>query len=252
MLKKILLAIVIAWSAIDPTRANEPQQRDYLNSSIIVSKPASNKKINNENRTLPKIIIDVRKDPVNILRQRAEEKTKRVDILLQSAEEKTKSKDYLGALADYNQAVKIQSNSETYYRRAFFKDSILEDYQGALADYNKAIEIAKDNRLDNNYLCFSYSNRANIQLYVYKNYRKSLSDYNRAIAIFHQEIEYMKKDRPDDKFSMKVKFSFLALNYKDRSRVKSELEDSFGAAADMEISNYIINTTIPELMQGGD
>jgi tetratricopeptide (TPR) repeat protein len=52
-------------------------------------------------------------------------------------------KDYDQAIADYNQAERLEQNSELYYNRAISFEQ-KSDYQHALADYNHAISINKD------------------------------------------------------------------------------------------------------------
>ena len=52
--------------------------------------------------------------------------------------EKYNSKDYLGALQDYNKAIKLDPDySNAYYNRGLSK-SELKNYSGAMQDYNKA------------------------------------------------------------------------------------------------------------------
>ncbi len=55
--------------------------------------------------------------------------------------QKYKQGDFQGAIADYNQALRIDPNdASTYYNRGLAKAD-LKDHQGAIADYNQAIKI---------------------------------------------------------------------------------------------------------------
>ena len=56
--------------------------------------------------------------------------------------------DYQGAIADYNQAIKIKPDyADAYYNRGIAKYN-LGDYQGAIADYNQAAQLyAQQNKM---------------------------------------------------------------------------------------------------------
>jgi tetratricopeptide (TPR) repeat protein len=52
--------------------------------------------------------------------------------------------DNQGAIADFNQAIKLKPDNDiAYYNRGLFKND-LKDYQGAIADYNQAIKLNPD------------------------------------------------------------------------------------------------------------
>ena len=55
-------------------------------------------------------------------------------------QKKARLKDYSGAIADYEKAIEINPNSQTYYNRGRAR-STLKDYSGAIADYTKTIPI---------------------------------------------------------------------------------------------------------------
>ena len=111
-------------------------------------------------------------------------------------------KDYEGAIADYNQAIKLKSDyAEAYNNRGIAKGN-LKDYEGAIADFNQAIKLNPD-------FAKTYSNRG-----LAKHY---LKDYQRAIADFNQAI----KLNPD-----------LPEAYNNRGNSKENLGDNQGAIAD--------------------
>jgi tetratricopeptide (TPR) repeat protein len=57
---------------------------------------------------------------------------------------KAEAEDYLGAIADYTEAIALDSNfAEAYYNRAYDRSEV-RDYQGAIEDYTKVIELVPD------------------------------------------------------------------------------------------------------------
>ncbi len=110
--------------------------------------------------------------------------------------------DKQGAIADYNQAIKIKPDlAEAYLGRGLVRFD-LEDNQGAIADYNQAIKIKPD--LAEAHLGRGYA-------------KGTLGDNQGAIADFNQAI----KIKPD-----------LADAYRNRGLAKSNLGDKQGAIAD--------------------
>ena len=61
-----------------------------------------------------------------------------------SAYNKGESGDYQGAIADYNQAIKIKPDYALAYNNRGNAKYNLGDKQGAIADYNQAIQIKPD------------------------------------------------------------------------------------------------------------
>ncbi len=95
-------------------------------------------------------------------------------------------KNYQGALADYNEAIKLLSSSNSHFlfdssdlASAYSKRGIvryqLKDYQGAIADYNEAIKLQPDN-------IQLYFTRGNIYFQL-KDYKVALADFDRAIKL---------------------------------------------------------------------
>jgi len=77
--------------------------------------------------------------------------------------------DYAGAVADFTKAIAIQPNEAWFYsRRGWVKDEFMKDTQGGLRDYNQAIAVDKN-------AVYTYLHRGRL-------YEKSLNDAVRANA----------------------------------------------------------------------
>ncbi|MEH2324264.1 MAG: tetratricopeptide repeat protein [Nostoc sp.] len=112
-------------------------------------------------------------------------------------------KDYQGAIADANQAIKLQFDDISAYRMKYVVHYILRDYHEALADANEMIKLQPYHGEN-----YSYRGRARFGL---KDYQGALADSNQAIKI-----------DPED-----------ATGYKYRGFVRSMgLEDNQGALLD--------------------
>lgn len=90
--------------------------------------------------------------------------------------------DKLGAIAEYNKAIEIDSNyAVAYYKRGKVK-SDLKDYKGAIAYYTKAIEV-------NAHYLFAYYNRGNSKANL-GDIQGAIDDYTEAIKINPQYCRY--------------------------------------------------------------
>jgi tetratricopeptide (TPR) repeat protein len=60
------------------------------------------------------------------------------------AVERGDAEDFQGAIADYTEAIALDSEyAEAYFNRAYDRSEI-KDYEGAITDYTKVIELAPD------------------------------------------------------------------------------------------------------------
>lgn len=96
-------------------------------------------------------------------------------ILYKRAQTKTQAKDYQGAIADYDEVIRLVPDyDKPYVNRANLKDAT-GDKNGALEDYGKAIAINPQNPL-------AYYNRA-VTLESMKKHDEAISDYSRTIQL---------------------------------------------------------------------
>ena len=123
------------------------------------------------------------------------------DFLLQATDKFNKN-DYRGAIADYNQALKINPNlAQAYYNRGVVRD-VLGDKQSAIADYNQALKI-------NPNFDRAYYNRGVVR-HILGDKQSAIADYNQALKI-----------NPN-----------LAQAYHNRGVVRRQLGDKQAAIAD--------------------
>ena len=154
--------------------------------------------------------------------------------------QKSRKGDYRGALADYNQAIRLDPNfAIAHDYRGFLKENKLSDIQGALADYNQAI------RLDPNF-AIAYNNRGSLKERKLNNIQEGLADYNQSIqinpnsAIAYSNRGLLKHEKLNDiqgglaDYNQSIRLDpNLAVPYSNRGLLKQEkLNDIQGALAD--------------------
>ncbi|MEA5619449.1 tetratricopeptide repeat protein [Cronbergia sp. UHCC 0137] len=84
--------------------------------------------------------------------------------------------DKQGAIADYNEAIRIKPDDDyAYYNRGNAKDD-LGDRQGAITDYNEAIRLKPD-------FANAYYNRGLIK----KQKQEALADFRKAAELYQQQ-----------------------------------------------------------------
>jgi tetratricopeptide (TPR) repeat protein len=98
------------------------------------------------------------------------------DYLL-SGDEKEEKGDYPGALADYNQVLRIDPKyALAYNNRGYLKMQRLNDVNGALADFNRSISV-------NPNFATAYNNRAFLKEDKLNDFNGALADYGKSLQI---------------------------------------------------------------------
>ncbi|WP_392533669.1 tetratricopeptide repeat protein [Nostoc sp. C117] len=130
------------------------------------------------------------------------------------------AKDKQGAFADYNQAIKLEPDSTDGYIGRGNTRIQLGDFQNALADCNQAIKIEPDN-------AGGYDCRSRVRYTLLLDYQGALSDINEAIKLERENYSY----------------------YFDRTIIHYELEDYQGALADLDQAIKLLSNS--EALESG-
>lgn len=94
---------------------------------------------------------------------------------MESGRVKSENGDKLGAIAEYNKVIEIDSNYAVAYYKRGNQNADLGKNEDAITDYNKAIEINPD-------YAFAYSNRGTVKAAL-GDHTGAITDYNKAIEI---------------------------------------------------------------------
>jgi tetratricopeptide (TPR) repeat protein len=94
---------------------------------------------------------------------------------------KQSQRDLHGALADYNEAIKIEPSAQSYMSRAFFKQQEIKDYQGAEEDYTRAISFESST-----YTAMLYMYRGTLRSQYLQNKKGAITDLQEAVRICKQ------------------------------------------------------------------
>ena len=93
-----------------------------------------------------------------------------------SGNQKYEQGNFQGAIADYNQALRIDPNDAQAYNNRGNAKYDLKDYAGAMGDFNEAIRIDPNNPT-------AYTNRGVTRIYLNSDVQGAIADYNQAIRI---------------------------------------------------------------------
>jgi tetratricopeptide (TPR) repeat protein len=152
-----------------------------------------------------------------------------------------KLNDFSGALADYNQAVKLGSVTNALYSSRGFVRSQLNDFSGSLADYNRALKLYPGD-------AYTYLGRANLHQIYLKNPEAALLDFDKAICLVSGDADLYQLRGALKQFNL-LDFSGAlddynqaiviapkdAKNYQRRAFLKgNRLKDFAGALADYQ------------------
>jgi tetratricopeptide (TPR) repeat protein len=141
--------------------------------------------------------------PISQITNTTKTNNKKAEEFFYKGEEKYDKQDYKGAIADYDQSIKLKPDYSIAYNNRGLARRDLGDNQGALADYDQAIKLKPDAKI--------YDNRGVL--------RSDLGDNQGALADFDQAI----KLKPD-----------FAVAYNDRGLTRRDLGDIKGAITDFD------------------
>lgn len=121
------------------------------------------------------------------------------EIYFNRAETKVKLEDNIGAIADFSEAIKLETNyKEAYYKRGKAKAK-LEDFRGAIADFNNAIK-------NNSNYTIIYYDRGNAKFDL-KDYEGAILDYTKRILLYPDDCSEEYFNRGLAKICLKQKNS---------------------------------------------
>ena len=221
MLRKILLAIMIAWGGVAQVRA-ESQPPIAPIGNTTTNQPAGEKI-----KKLQLPIPEVKKEP---------EETQEAEVYYQRGKKQEELKNYQAALNNYNKGIEIDPNNVLLYMyRGSLRYFHLKDYQGALDDHDKIIslehkeiELYRDDSPFNNLMRESKVSRLSSTYMLRGDIKFILKDLSGAIADYDKAIELP----IDEKVT-----NFLHLSYSSRASFKfHQLKDYQGAIADYDMA----------------
>ncbi len=162
--------------------------------------------------------------------------SKTAEDLFDDGFEKYNKKDYPGAIADYNEAIRLKPDYAFAYNNRGLAKYDLGNKQEAIADYNEAIRLKPD-------YAFAYNNRG-LAKYDLGDKKGAIADYNEAIrlkpdyAFAYHNRGLAKYDLGDKQEAIADYNQAIRLNpnydraYHNRGNAKSALGDKQGAIAD--------------------
>jgi lipoprotein NlpI len=167
-----LIALAALAMCAPPSLAQTPTEDEILKAALIC--------YNTDDKEAPDAIIaactTALKDPKLI-------KDDRVDMLFGRALGYNAKGDLAKALADYDEAIKLDSTvSDLFFGRGVVNQKMTK-YQEALADYSEVLKRDPKNG-------DAYGNRGNVYQYGLENYDVAIKDYDAALAIRPHAMEF--------------------------------------------------------------
>jgi serine/threonine-protein kinase len=156
------------------------------------------------------------------------------NFLMRGAD-KSQNGDYTGAVEDFNQALRLDPNADTYNNRGLVRYR-LGDKPGAMADFNQAL------RLDPN-SADTYNNRGSIRA-EQSDIKGAMADFNQALRIdpnlanVYNNRGFVRRRLGDTEGAIKDFNQALVLKdnyteaYKNRGLARTDLGDAQGAIED--------------------
>jgi tetratricopeptide (TPR) repeat protein len=139
-------------------------------------------------------------------------------------------KEYQKAIADFNEAIRLKPDYADAYRYRGGVHVELKEYQQAIADYNQAISIKPD-------YADAYFNRGGVHVEL-KEYQKAIADFNEAIRLKpdHADVYF---NRGAAHFQLK-EYQKVIADYNEAIRLKPDDADAYNnrGAAHFRLKEY--------------
>ncbi|WP_299413740.1 serine/threonine-protein kinase [Acaryochloris sp. IP29b_bin.148] len=137
------------------------------------------------------------------------------EALLRQGYAKYRKGDYQGAIADYNESIRLNSDSADAFNERGLAKYSLGDYDAALTDYNHSLDL-DDQQAD------AYGNRG-LAKHALRDYRAAIEDYDQALRL-NPQYAYVYGNRGLSKYNLKDLGGAIA-DFDQALRLNSNLAD---------------------------